>query len=415
MLDRYPAPNANVAFSEETKLQHWRTITDHYAVASMEELGDDTEALTDQLVAIPTPTPAQVRTREKQTGHDVVAFLSVYTQDMPDTLKRHIHRGLTSSDLVDYGHFYAMHTHACDMGLLMEDLMALLESFGMQNTVRVGRTHGQIAAPTSLAHQFRVWSYALSWVTDDMHEIRRKPLIKSPGPTGNPMSTITRHKKVEKTIGGYIVPSTQIIPRTYQLEWAAVYLRLVTVLENLALLVRLGSRSEVDELREGAAMTRVGSSSMPHKRNPIDSEKVCGLARVARGYFSTIAESVAFWEDRDLTNSSVERIVIPDFAATVEHMLVTMINVLNNLQVTPNRALLMKSATWTALAQSLLQEHACLGPIEASEVVRSLDFRPDSHAYVLQQVVYNWLTDNRSTEVAEAWLVAFNWVLESVK
>lgn len=406
MHERYPAVDAILVFSDAEKIEYWRHITDMYAMASMEEVGH--EHLIHELPKFATPDPLAVRTREQETGHDVVAFLSVYTQDMPSEVKRHIHRGLTSSDLVDYAHFRALRNHAIALGCRVRALRTALGKKQLTNTVRVGRTHGQIASPTSLTHQLRVQEVILGKIYEDLDAFSSRPLIKSAGPTGNSPYMKQRQRRAAELMGSRIIPSTQIIPREYQLEWACIYLRLVVTLENLALLVRLGSRSEVAELREGAAGDRVGSSSMPHKQNPIDSEKVSGLARVARGYFSTLAENCAFWEDRDLSNSSVERITVPDYAAVVEYMTVTVTKVMRDLQFFSS-SLLMTSAPWTATAQALLQQFAGLGPVEASQVVRSWNVPPGSNVNVLRQFAFNWLTDNvEDPEDRGAWMVAFN-------
>lgn len=407
MIDRYPAPIASVCFSDQFKIRNWRHITDNYAVASMEELGE--KYMIGELSAYKTPAPETVRTREMETGHDVVAFLSVYTQDMPDALKRHIHRGLTSSDLVDWSHFYALRFHAGEMLNHIDALRKALNQNEGMDTARIGRTHGQHAAPTTLHHQFRVYRDLLDGIANDLHEFFRTPLLKSPGPTGKDVSNLPfRARKVAKLLNAQIVPSTQIIPRDYQLRWAALYLRLVCICENLAMLVRLGSRSEVGELREGAAESRVGSSSMPHKKNPIDSEKICGLARVARGYFSTIAENTVFWEERDISNSSVERIAVPDFAAVTEHVMDVTVSIITSLRQNVNHESLYASATWMGLAQTLVQEFAVMGPVEASEVVRDWKVAPESHLSVLRQVGYNWMTDHTDEEATKQWLLAFN-------
>jgi adenylosuccinate lyase len=407
MIARYSAPIANVCFSDQFKIRNWRHITDNYASASMEELGEKT--MIGELSAYKTPTPEAVRTREAETGHDVVAFLSVYTQDMPDNLKRHIHRGLTSSDLVDWAHFYALRFHAAEMLRSIDDLRGAVAKFDMVETARIGRSHGQAAAPTTLSHQLRVYTDLLVDIANDLHKFQREPIMKSPGPTGKDVATLPRRAHaVSKLLGAEIVRSTQIIPRDYQIRWAALYLRLAGICENLAMLVRLGARSEVGELREGLSSSRVGSSTMPHKHNPIDSEKICGLARVVRGYFSTIAENNVFWEERDISNSSVERITVPDFAATMEHMMFTTVNVISNLQQTVNHERLCQSSTWTALAQTLVQEYAVLGPVEAGGVVREWKVAPESHVNTLRQVGYNWMKDNTDEDATKRWLLAFN-------
>jgi adenylosuccinate lyase len=162
------------------------------------------------------------------------------------------------------------------------------------------------------------------------------------------------------------VPSTQIVPRDYLIEWAMLYQRIALASESLALFIRCGARSEIGEFFED--VDRVGSSAMPGKRNPIDSEKVCGLARVSRGHLLTLMESYALWEDRDLSNSSAERIAVPGMAATVEHMTNTMLKVvrvlgINHTKVAQNA---QDSRTRTNYNQSYIQRSEKVGPLEAA-------------------------------------------------
>lgn len=191
--------------------------------------------------------------------------------------------------------------------------------------------------------------------------------MKSVGPVGN--STIR-----ESLEGDYLfeVPSFQIIPRDFLTGWASDYLRLASFLEGLANFVRLGSRSEINELREGKTGTRQGSSAMPGKENPIDSEKVVGLARIARGYHLALSEvSGSLWEERDLSNSSTERIAVPGLAATVEHMLETMLNVVVHLQI--NVSNMNRNARDPRCVTNLLQtqeQSKGLDPIAASKKVK---------------------------------------------
>ena len=382
MHSRYPAPYASTSFHEQTKLKHWLSITKAYAYDSINKNGDQPDhikaALQREFLRLDPPLPEVIAEREKHTGHDVVAFLECLEMDLSPAAQRHLHYGLTSSDLVETAHHLMLRQHAHFMAINMHDLWRAMDRWEMQHTERAGRTHGQIADVTSWNWQLHVQQQNLRRIHRDLEREMQQHLVKSPGPTGQSPLRAGDGSTLARQMDGYVVPSTQIIPRDYQLRWASVYLRLAGALENLALQVRLAARSEVAEVREGAL--RIGSSSMPHKVNPIDSEKVCGLARVARGYFTTIAENVAFWEDRDISNSSVERIVIPDFAAVVEYMLFTMTVVMQNLEVDFGR---MKASaedprTMSNLMQALLQKHFEVGPVRASRIIRErIDFAPD--------------------------------------
>lgn len=414
MHSRYPAPEAEHEFSDQTKIDRWRHITDMYAKTSILELeAGRAEEFFHLLHGVPTPSPEAVKTREATTGHDVVAFLSMYTQAMPDTLKRHIHRGLTSSDLVEYSHHAAMYSHGRIMAGKVDDLLHTFQRWEITETLRAGRTHGQIASLTSWTHQLGVQRDTFRLLEKQMYDAFSHTPIKTPGPTGCSGLVMDRVNRVKGwSPGSVIVRSTQVIPRDRQVEWAALYLRLAGALENLALQVRLGSRSDVGDLREGRAANRVGSSAMPHKKNPIDSEKVCGLARVARGYFATIAEGAALWEDRDLTNSSMERIAVPDLAAVVEHMFDTMISVMANLEFYVRGDQLQRAVVWSNMFQTVLQEVAVIGPIEASQIIRDMIPSDQHHVNFVKQRIYNYIRDNYTEHGAGLFLHRVDPVLD---
>lgn len=400
---RYSAPQAEDMFSPEETLRRWKMITDQYA-----------ETLAGRSFAgYRCPTPGAVATREISTGHDVVAFLSMYTQSMPDEDKTFIHRGLTSSDLVDNGMFMACRQHARYLANRLDEFDEVLSRMQQTEVIRAGRTHGQLAAPTTLNHQLDTIRVPMREISNDLRDYTTRGIFKSPGPTGwANTADMERAKQVADRLSTrtfYVVPSTQVIPRDYLLRWACLYLRAAAVVENFALLVRLGSRSEVRELREGATANRVGSSSMPTKQNPIDSEKICGLANVVRGQFTTIASNTALWEERDLTNSSLERITVPDLAATVEHIVDTGIKVAMGLRVMRGHAahtLARNAGVWVALAQRTLQEVAMYGPIEAGDMIRKIMGRDGverQNPHYLFQFGYAVISEEIDKSTATAW------------
>lgn len=362
MIDRYQAPRALQYFSAERKLSHWRFITDQYAYAAGAPNGC--------FSTYPTPTPDQVVLQEKSTGHDVVAFLELYTQAMPGSIAKYVHHGLTSSDLTEYSTHVSIRRHADGVIDLLGSLDAFLFPSELGQGTRIGRTHGQLAEVTNARHQLLMYQHQIRRIQGDLIRFVGIGLLKTPGPTGcSPVST-PRMEEVARLTNATPIPSTQVLPRDYLLTWSCLYLRVVCLLESLATWVRLGSRAEVGELAEGAE--RIGSSSMPHKRNPIQSEKVCGLARAARGYVLAISESCALWEDRDLSNSSTERIVVPDLAAVVEHMLLCMVDVMKSLVV--HRDVMVGNALreegFTSIMQAVTQELLEIGPIQTAELVR---------------------------------------------
>jgi adenylosuccinate lyase len=377
--NRYPAPQAKDIFSDQTRFGHWKDITDAYAGRAIDSSmpGSPVRAgvLISKMVATNAPTPAMVGEFEQELGHDVVAFLAAYCTKLPSEIGEYIHDGLTSSDLVEFGLFQQIGDHASAMASLVNALDGiLLTQWEAQSTIRAGRTHGQIADHTSWEHQMYVICASLRRIRAEMSDLAEDcNLVKFAGPTGWPGAMPAIHERgrvVADLLDCEYEIATQVISRDRLLAWAALYLRLSSSLENLALQIRLAARADVAEVREGAK--RVGSSAMPHKHNPIDSEKVCGLARVARGYFMAISEDCALWEDRDLTNSSLERIAVPGLASTIEHMLITMVNVMNNLQVDHHRmhGNATDYRTRTNIMQVAAQRLFHLSPVDASALVR---------------------------------------------
>lgn len=396
--DRYFAPSARTIFSDQRKIERWVKFTEQFALDALRNT-DARGEVAMRILNMKNPTPEAVATREGETGHDVVAFLSLLEDQLPGDVARFLHYGMTSSDLVDNAHFEALRDHSRSIDDHLTRLIDAMSQWGDRHTERAGRTHGQIAAVTSWHWQMHVNRSVFIRLQHEFGTYARHVLIKSVGPTG--ISAVRHNPAIPHSTGP--TASTQVIPRDYQTEWAALYLRLAGALENLALLVRLGARSEVQEVREGAE--RVGSSAMPHKTNPIDSEKVCGLARVARGYVFALAECGALWEDRDLTNSAAERIACADLAATVEHMVITMTKVMRHLRVDAARmgASARKPVTSSNIMQALAQKHFNIGPVRAGRLIRDhVRFDPElkiaSHKIVDEMgvtpdAVDQWIAD----------------------
>jgi adenylosuccinate lyase len=404
MHPRYPARHAQRIWHPDATITLWAEITQRYAIESLGGATDETgHPWADRLYSFKIPSSSVVDAAERMVGHEVVAFLDRYMLDMPPEIRRHIHVGLTSSDLVDYALFEQMREHARYMTRWVRAINATLIQSGADTGIRAGRTHGQLAAPTSWSHQMLVIHQVLDALAYELNDYANDRILKTPGPTG------TSERKINLRSRERWVISTQVIPRDFVLRWAALYLRLSCQLENLALQVRLASRSEVREVREGRADERVGSSSMPTKRNPIDSEKICGLARVVRGQFMALSEGVALWEDRDLTNSSLERITIPDMAATVEYMLDTMHYVMQYLVFDESRmhSTAALAQVHTAAAQSLLQTTVGMDPVEAGDLIRECG-RMDNRFWThLRQLVWNRVREAKGQELADAWSAEF--------
>lgn len=375
MHSRYHAPNAERIWSDQSRIRRMREISDLYTINAIEadllkpyQLRGHNGVQTIQRAE--DPTVGEWRAGEDLYGHEIVGFLEAYLDRLPRDLHPFVHYGLTSSDLTEYDLHVACADHAGQMYGLLGVLIDVLtkQQADHSGLVRAGRTHGQTAEVTSHWHQINVFVRVFEDMRILTNQFAKNIPLKTPGPVGS--STLRQPPFIPRT---YEVPSTQIIPRDWLLAWATAYLRISNQLETLAMFVRLGARSEIGEFREGKSISRQGSSAMPGKTNPIDSEKVCGLARVVRGLVFSIAEVSALWEERDLSNSSTERIAIPDLAAVTEHMLQTMIEVMEQLVIDVDRVRqnTKDPRTRTSSNQAETQRTRGIGPIEASRRVQS--------------------------------------------
>lgn len=366
IADRYPTPYADDYFGRQSQIDYWMEITKAYAVAAANDNHDPAAAA--RIRKITPPPAASVATREITTGHEVVAFLSL-VEDLAPEVAQYVHLGLTSSDLVEFALCRGIEEHTLQIRYAIDKLLVILRN--APSVTRLSRTHGQVGWLTNWHSEMGVTAEALANIKTAMRSLPR--ILKTPGPSGVYSPVGFRGFSVGADLNRLVVPATQVLHRDHLLTWATHYLRLACTLENLALQVRLGARSDVGEVREGAADSRAGSSAMPHKKNPITSEKVCGLARVARGYFMVIAEGVALWESRDLSNSSAERVAVAGLAGVVEHMIDCMEGVMDNLVVDEDRMarnIQNHDEHSSYLAQYTLQTVFGVGPVSASESVR---------------------------------------------
>ena len=364
MIDRYRNEDIREIFSAQMRYDMWRQVEVDYIKARRVVFGDEsvTDEIRIEIEETPTPHAGTVEGRERKLGHDVMGFLDAWTEEMSNEAASKIHYGLTSSDLVDNTLFQQMYFAGNTAWELAEGLAHILQAMRHEHqiTVRAGRTHGQKAEVTTWGWRCVVWYDSLQSLMEEWHTsvAEQVNVIKTPGGVGN-MQILGDHVPivVAQVRGATLAASTQVIPRQRMMAWAGWLLRLVSVCETIALEVRLSSRSETGEMLEGAAKDRVGSSAMPHKLNPIGSEQISGLARVARAYFASIAETAGvLHNERDISNSSVERIVVPDLAELTAYILQSTGNIVQNLQLDPGRMFQNAMIPRSSLIQARLQE-----------------------------------------------------------
>jgi adenylosuccinate lyase len=285
---------------------------------------------------------AAIEAREQVTDHDVAAFVDVVQERVGDRAGSWIHYGLTSSDVVDT----ALSVTLVRAGDLLLDAVDALEAVvarrarEFRDTAIVGRTHGIHAEPTTFGAKLALWALALR------RDRRRLARARDGIAVGKLSGAVGTYSNVDPEVEAFVcerlglrpVPATQVLGRDRHAELLYACASLGATIETCALEIRHLQRTEVGEVAEPFRTgAQKGSSAMPHKRNPVKSEQLCGLARVLRGYVVAGLEDVALWHERDISHSSVERIVFPDACQLAFYMAVRLRTVIDGLEVYPDR------------------------------------------------------------------------------
>jgi len=326
MIGRYTLPEMGRAWSEAHKYELWCRVETMVleANAAAGTVPADSVA---PVRAAPPPTPEAVAAYEAVTDHDVIAFLSAWADNTsPREAAAYVHFGLTSSDLLDTALALQL-TEASDLLIARAtELVTALREHGLAHagTLRVGRTHGIHAEPDVWGHRVADFAFAVARCRDRLARAREAVAVgKLSGPVGT-------YSNIDPAIEAAVLPrlglrpadvATQVVFRDGIAEWASVLALVATACDAIALEIRHGQRTEVRELAEPFAAGQKGSSAMPHKKNPTRSERICGLARVVRGYVTPVTEGMALWHERDISHSSVERVALPDAAIATDYLL----------------------------------------------------------------------------------------------
>jgi adenylosuccinate lyase len=340
VIARYDVPEVAAVWSDEARMSNWLEI-ELLVVEAWAAVGSvpaDAAMLCRERASF---TVADVLKRERVTRHDVAAFVDVVAASIGEE-GRWIHFGLTSSDVLDTG--FAMQLRASADVLLadLERLLAVVKRRALEHrhTVCIGRTHGVHAEPTSFGHKLAVFAFQLDRDRERLRRARETVAVGAiSGVVGSYASVDPR---VEEIVCGRLglrasEASTQVIQRDRHAEYATALAVCASTLDAIATEIRHLARTEVREVQEPFAEGQKGSSAMPHKRNPVVSERVSGLARVIRGHAVAALENVALWHERDISHSSAERVIFPDATGLLAFMLRDMTWVLEGLSVFPDR------------------------------------------------------------------------------
>ncbi len=342
MISRYTLPDMGALWSEHNKFQKWLDVELAVCEVHAERGTIPADALA-QIKARAQFEVVRIHEIERTTDHDVIAFTTALAENIGDTA-RFVHYGLTSSDVVDTANALLLRD-SCD--LLLPKIDALLEVFRrraeeFKHTPQIGRTHGVHAEPTSFGLVFALWYDEMQRNRTRLMRAREAVAVgKISGAVGAfaHLDPIVE-EQVCARLGLKAAPvSTQVIQRDNYAEYLCTLAVVASSLEKFALQVRHWQRTEVREAEERFRAGQKGSSAMPHKRNPILSERLCGMARVVRGYAVAGLESVALWHERDISHSSAERVILPDSSIAVDYMLAKAASLFDNLVVYPARML----------------------------------------------------------------------------
>jgi adenylosuccinate lyase len=344
MIARYSRPAMTAIWSAQTRYGIWFEIEAH-ALDAMAQLGVVPRAAAEAVWAWWRTNPAidvaRIDAIEAETRHDVIAFLTwVAEQVGPEA--RFLHQGMTSSDVLDTALAVQL-ARACD--ILLADLDALLEVLKRRArehklTPTIGRSHGIHAEPVTfglkLAQAYAEFARCRQRLVAAREEIATCAISGAVGTFANIDPRVEAH--VAKEMGLSVEPiSTQVIPRDRHAMFFATLGVIASSVERLATEVRHLQRTEVLEAEEYFAPGQKGSSAMPHKRNPVLTENLTGLARMVRGYVTPALENVALWHERDISHSSVERYIGPDATITLDFALARLTGVMDKLLVYPER------------------------------------------------------------------------------
>jgi adenylosuccinate lyase len=342
LIERYSPPAIRAVWTDQHRLELWLRI---------EILACEAWATLGRIPASALPKirkgtfdVEKIAEVEARVGHDVIAFLTVLNESIGQPEARYVHLGMTSQDLNDT----SMAVQLVESSrIIARDLATVREAAAVlavrhRRTLMAGRTHGVVAEPITFGFKVAGWVAELDRAQDRLARAEVEVAV------GRVSGAVGTHATVDPKVEEHVcqelglVPddvSTQVVARDRHASFMSALALVAGTLERIATEVRHLQRSEVGEAFEPFGKEQKGSSAMPHKRNPVLTERVCGLARVVRGHLVTALENTALWHERDISHSSAERIILPDACAVVDYMALEMAKVLSGLDVRPERML----------------------------------------------------------------------------
>lgn len=405
MLERYTRPEMGKVWTDENRYKAWLKV-EIAATNAWAELGEVPAEDAKKIAENASFTAERVAELEAITHHDVVAFTRTVSESLGEE-KKWVHFGLTSTDVVDTAQGVLL--KEADE-IIRKDLAELKETIAQKarkykNTVMMGRTHGVQAEPTTFGLKLARWYTELE---RDIERFEHAAKGVESGKISGAVGTFANvppevETSVLKQLGLTQQPVTsQVLPRDLHAEYIAMLALIATSIENWATEIRSLQRSEIHEVEEHFRAGQKGSSAMPHKRNPIGSENLCGMARVVRGNVVTAYEDVALWHERDISHSSAERVILPDTTIAIDYMLHRFNNILRNLDVFPETMLKNMNRTYGLIySQRVLLkliDEAGLSREKAYDMVQKLTAKSWNEQLQFRDLVENSEIMNYLTE-----------------
>lgn len=338
MIDRYTLPEMKAIWSQENKYRKWLDV-EICACEAMNQLGIVPDDALREIKEKADFTVERIEEIEEITNHDVIAFTTCVAEYVGEASK-YIHLGLTSSDVVDTALAIQIKEAGEKIVSRLEKLNQVLLEKAKEHryTIMIGRTHGIHAEPTTFGLKM------LLWVAENERNIERMKHALDTVSAGKISGAVGTYANIDPFIEEYVCKklgltparvSTQILQRDRHAEFMTTLAVIGSSLEKFATEIRSLQRTDILEAEEHFKKGQKGSSAMPHKRNPITTERISGMARLLRGNALAAMENVSLWHERDISHSSVERVIIPDSTITLDYMLYKFADIMENLNVYP--------------------------------------------------------------------------------
>ncbi len=342
MIPRYSRPEMSAVWTEENKFGAYLKV-EIEAAAAWSKLGVIPAEDVEKLRTKATFDVQRIYEIEKETRHDIVAFTRTVSESLGDE-KKWVHYGLTSTDVVDTANGYLLKQAN---NILRKDLQRFIEilkkrAYEFKDTPCIGRTHGVHADITALGLKWALWFEEMR------RNIERFEMAAADVECGKISGAVGNFANTPPFVQDYVCEqlgihsariSTQVLQRDRHAHYMGTLALIASTMEQMAIEVRHWQRTELREAEEAFGKGQKGSSAMPHKRNPIGSENMCGCARILRGYMVSAYENIPLWHERDISHSSAERIMLPDATILLDYMLNRFGNILENLVVFPENML----------------------------------------------------------------------------